>query len=109
MNLHCTVTADIGAGERDYTAHFDYSPGRPGVHTLRNGDPGYPDDPAELYLTELECHNCTLDVSLLTLEQIETIENQCWTYVGLREDSLLAEAAEAYEAQRQEQWKRGQS
>jgi hypothetical protein len=27
---------------------FEYRPGRKGVRTLRNGDPGYPDDPDEL-------------------------------------------------------------
>lgn len=32
----------------------DYSPGRPGVHTLRNGDPGWPDEPAELDIETVE-------------------------------------------------------
>ncbi len=32
---------------------FDYSPGSPGVHTLPNGDPGYPDEPDELEITEI--------------------------------------------------------
>lgn len=31
-----------------------YSPGRPGVHTLRNGDPGYPADPAEFNVEKVE-------------------------------------------------------
>ena len=30
----------------------DYHPGRPGVHTLSNGDPGYPDEPAEFDIIE---------------------------------------------------------
>ena len=25
-----------------------YSPGSPGVHTLSNGDPGYPEEPSEI-------------------------------------------------------------
>ncbi len=32
---------------------FDYSPGSPGVHTLPNGDPGYPDEPDELEITDV--------------------------------------------------------
>lgn len=29
--------------------------GRPGVHTLRNGDPGYPPEADEIELTDLQC------------------------------------------------------
>lgn len=41
-------------------AEFLYSPGRPGVHTLRNGDPGYPDDPPCWDITKvtLQAPNC---------------------------------------------------
>jgi hypothetical protein len=34
--------------EADYTITFNHVPGRPEVRTLRNGDPGWPADPAEL-------------------------------------------------------------
>ena len=34
--------------EDDVTVEYHYSPGRPAVIHLRNGDPGYPADPAEV-------------------------------------------------------------
>ena len=106
--LKCTVVVDLGPGlrhwdegEASYTAYFDYSPGRPGVHTMRNGDPGYPDDPPELYVNELERHGVRLPVidadgdGLLTDEQYEKIEQQCWDFVA--EQNAAADNAE-YEA-----------
>lgn len=33
---------------------YTYSPGRPAVMYLRNGDPGYPADPAEVELVKAE-------------------------------------------------------
>ena len=99
---HCKVWIDLGdgwahwpAGEAEYTAHFDYSPGRPGVHTLRNGDPGYPDDPPELYVTDLERNNCSLPLSkdngesLLTDEQYESIERQVGDWICEQEAMAL--------------------
>ena len=53
MKIQSTIydldyTLDAGElGEFEIEVHFTYSPGRPGVHTLSNGDPGYPEDPAE--------------------------------------------------------------
>ena len=38
---------------RKYEVNYSYSPGMPGVHTLRNGDPGYPDEPATVEDIEL--------------------------------------------------------
>ena len=31
-----------------FQVDYDFTPGRPGVWTLPNGDPGYPDDPDEM-------------------------------------------------------------
>jgi len=33
---------------------FDYQPGSPGVHTLPNGDPGYPETPETLEITSVQ-------------------------------------------------------
>jgi len=41
---------DSGADEIECEITFSYSPGRPAVMYLRNGDPGYPSDPAEIEL-----------------------------------------------------------
>lgn len=38
----------FGLGEVAVDIRFTYSPGRPAVMYLRNGDPGYPADPAEV-------------------------------------------------------------
>ena len=32
---------------------FTFRPGYPGRHTLSNGDPGYPDEPAEVEVSEV--------------------------------------------------------
>lgn len=39
---------DLGIlGEQTVEVEYDYSPGRPGKMYMRNGDPGYPDEPPE--------------------------------------------------------------
>lgn len=41
-----TVTLDFGVlGEQDVEVSYSYSPGKPGRMYMRNGDPGYPDEP----------------------------------------------------------------
>ena len=103
--LHkCPVWIDLGegmvhwdAGEAEYTAHFDYSPGRPGKMYLRNGDPGYPDEPAELDITDLERNGCTVPIiddngdGLLTDEQYERIEAQVRNWIIEQEEAEQAE------------------
>ena len=47
MSFQVTHTLDLGVlGEAEVTVEYDYSPGRPGKMYLRNGDPGYPPEPA---------------------------------------------------------------
>jgi hypothetical protein len=38
----------------DFSFEWDYSPSTPDVWYLRNGDPGYPGDPEEMEITEIE-------------------------------------------------------
>lgn len=38
------------------TCKGKYTPGSPGIHTLPNGDPGYPPEPGELDLTSAEVY-----------------------------------------------------
>ncbi len=40
-------------GHQKVEITFTYSPGRPAVMYLRNGDPGYPEEPAEVEITSL--------------------------------------------------------
>lgn len=42
-----TLDRETGA-ELEVEITFEYRQGRKGIRTLRNGDPGYPDDPDEL-------------------------------------------------------------
>jgi len=40
--------------EVSFLVSYSYSPGRPAVMYLRNGDPGYPADPAEIEIEKIE-------------------------------------------------------
>ena len=50
MSKHTfNMTIDLGDfGEQEVEVQYSYSAGRPAVMYLRNGDPGYPEEPAEL-------------------------------------------------------------
>ena len=59
--LSFTLTLDLGIfGEQEVEVVYTYSAGRPAVMYLRNGDPGYPEEPAELELLTLSCHGVIL-------------------------------------------------
>lgn len=113
---HCKVWVDLGegwahwpAGEAEYTAWFDYSPGRPGRNYMPNGDPGYPDDPPELVINELERNNCTLPTtkgngeSLLTDAQYDSIERQVGDWIIEQEAAAVAAEYEYWDNQRKDQ------
>jgi len=52
-----TVTLDLGAlGEVEVVVDYTYSAGRPGKMYLRNGDPGYPEEPAEVEIMNVWFH-----------------------------------------------------
>ncbi len=78
-----TRTLDFGvAGERDCVIAYDYTRGYPGVHTLRNGDPGYPDEPAELDITDITVDGKSIDYlfdedarEALADDLLETVED----------------------------------
>ena len=48
-----TLTLETYIGETDATVTVNYWPGRPAVMYLRNGDPGYPEDPDELEIVSM--------------------------------------------------------
>jgi hypothetical protein len=68
----CTVFYD----DEEWTVDYDYSPGRPGVHTLRNGDPGYPDDPPELWINVVRNGVYEIDFQKLPQHDQDDIEQQ---------------------------------
>lgn len=74
-----TVTLDFGnIGEHEVQVDYTYSPGRPGKMYMPNGDPGYPDEPAEVeilnaWLYELDVLQYLSDQSYDSL--LDTISN----------------------------------
>jgi hypothetical protein len=70
---------------------FTYSAGRPGRNYMPNGDPGYPDEPAELDVFSVKVDG--IDVgSQLTESQADHIEQQAHDYI----EETVAAADEAY-------------
>ena len=53
MTYSKSVYLTVAGVEGEVTADFSYYPGRPAVMYLRNGDPGYPEEPDEVELEEL--------------------------------------------------------
>jgi hypothetical protein len=77
MTYSKTVTLTIAGVEGEVTADFSYYPGRAAVMYLRNGDPGYPEEPDEIELESLwmGTGKGRIDVyNYLTVDQIEAIE-----------------------------------
>lgn len=58
-----SLVLDLGLfGERTVDIAYDYSAGRPAVMYLRNGDPGYPEEPAELEVLQVSYNGVVLPV-----------------------------------------------
>ena len=55
--MRVSIKMAVEANEEPTLVHIeaDYTPGRPGRRYMSNGDPGYPDEPDEIEITE-----CTL-------------------------------------------------
>lgn len=56
-------------GDQQIEVKFDYTPADPGVHTLPNGDPGYPPNPEEVEIISI--HWGDTDVTDLVFEFLE--------------------------------------
>jgi len=83
--------------DEEWTAPYDSSPGRPAVMYLRNGDPGYPEDPPELCVNRLTRGNCERHADTLTEAEAEAIEARCWDAVEADEDAYWARVDEKME------------
>jgi len=57
----------LSFGGHELRVECDYSPPTPDVMYLSNGDPGYPGDPEEFYVTKVELKHGAewIDISLL--------------------------------------------
>jgi hypothetical protein len=86
MNKPQETTVTLGPLE-DMRVRFWYSPGRPGRMYLSNGDPGYPDEPAELAIEEVLVRDKWLPVSAFEAasEWIEAAEEDLMERIVERE------------------------
>lgn len=51
-NFDYTIEGEDGE-EIEVTVYYNYSPGQKGCMHLRNGDPGYPDEPPEVEIEKV--------------------------------------------------------
>lgn len=73
----------------DLQVDYCYSPGRPGCHTLPNGDPGYPEELPEVEISAVRLWNSPHDLSEVLCEKFMR---------ELGEKLLELEASSAYVA-----------
>ena len=59
-------------GEADCEVVAHYWPGRPGRWYMPNGDPGYPDDPAELEVVSVTIGGTPYELNYAEREELET-------------------------------------
>jgi len=69
-NYIASLTLDLGLfGEQEVDIHYSYTGGYPAVMYLPNGDPGYPEEPAEIEV---------LAVSLIQESKIQALPTDWW-------------------------------
>lgn len=74
--LYCASgTLTLDGVEHPLHVFYRIYPGRPGVRTLPNGDPGYPDEPPELEVIEVE-HQGEVAIPLTQDELLEVYLEQ---------------------------------
>lgn len=88
------LTIDFQNAGKAYSATIEYSAGRRGRMYMPNGDPGYPDDPAEFnFLTLFEIGDDGVERDAMVLIEDEALFNELY-------DSAYPEACEAYSEKR---------
>jgi hypothetical protein len=79
-HIHET-TLDFGClGEQDVEVKYNYYPGRAARMYMPNGDPGYPEDPAEVEILSVTTNLGTLTeieiLDFLTLVDLESLQTE---------------------------------
>jgi hypothetical protein len=97
-----TVWLEINGEEKEATVEFDYSPGRPGRWYLNNGDPGYPDEPAEIEVTKVVTDRAELQ-SLFGVSEalVNKIEQACWDHIEHMRENEQADAWDHWKSLRE--------
>ena len=75
-----TSLFDLRTADVDAEVSFTYSAGRPGRNYMPNGDPGYPDDPAELEVFSVMVDGVDVGAEL-TESQADHIEQAAYEFV----------------------------
>ena len=100
---------DVNCHELDcmVTVGVEYEPGRPGVHTLPNGDPGYPDDPPQLQVCEVWVGDT--DIGAVLLERVaQQIESAAWERMAeLQQEARDNDAQDRAEARHRDMMEYG--
>jgi hypothetical protein len=73
---------------------YDHTPGDPGCHTMRNGDPGWPSSPAECDLTAVVDEAGNDILTSITKEQRDALEQDAFDHVAAMEESYRKQQAE---------------
>jgi hypothetical protein len=85
---------------------FDYAPGESGVHTLPNGDPGYPEVSPSIEITDVQIwarfsSNAPFTNTKISLPEEITdnkwLEDQAWAVVDAENEAAQTYAEEARE------------
>jgi hypothetical protein len=61
--LGCLI-AEMPLGDATVMVEYEYEPAQRGVHTLPNGDPGYPDEPAQVNIVSVLVNGAMVDADL---------------------------------------------
>lgn len=84
-------TIRLNLGDADCLVEYEYSPGRPGCHTQRNGDPGWPDEPEELSIIGAFVNGHWIDTDDIAPSAIERWEGQIRRHIADRNEADRAE------------------
>jgi len=99
MQLKTSVDILHGGLEVGCDLTVEYTPGSPGVHTLRNGDPGYPPDPPEWDVTEVAIFEVNGRIlSKPALLPSANIQEFCKTFSEEIEDAVTTAAEDAMDS-----------
>lgn len=96
---------DVAGNDVEYDIECGLTPGDPGCHTMRNGDPGWPSSPAECEILSVKQNGVEVkDWESLKLDQ-DAIAEKAFEAARDRDEGAREDAAEAAaEARREREW-----
>jgi hypothetical protein len=87
--------------ECEVVVGVEYEPGAPGVHTMANGDPGYPDEPPSLHVSEVWLNG--VDIGFVLEKPVcEQLTEAAWKEIHDLERSRIEDAADERSQARRE-------